>query len=394
MAMLAELVEVVIGVDTHKHTHTAAVVAAATGAVLDAGDRAGRPRPATGSCCSWPSQHHGQRVWAIEGTGGYGAGLTRFLQLHAEQVVELDRPKRPARRHGAKSDPLDADPRRPRGPGPRPARPAPSRPASGRRCRCGWPPAAPRSRPPPTPNASCTPWSSPPPTRSASPAPRPDHPRLVSHLRPAAAAGRLGRRDHRHRGQPARPWPAASSSWTPRPPTTRRAITTLVRAWRPDLLTRTGVGPIVAATVLCAWSHPGRCRNDAAFAMLGGAAPIPASSGQTVRVRLNRSGDRQLNQALHTVVLTRLRYDPAHPRLRPPPPRRGQDQPRDQTLPGPLRRPPALPTPRSPTRALTQHRSVRQNDQLSKRRRCPTARSRRARARPQGQSDLLDKQVG
>ena len=45
--------------------------------------------------------------------------------------------------------------------------------------------------------------------------------------------------------------------------------------------------------------------------MLGGAAPIPASSGQTVRVRLNRSGDRQLNQALHVVVLTRLRYHPA-----------------------------------------------------------------------------------
>jgi transposase len=90
-----------------------------------------------------------------------------------------------------------------------------------------------------------------------------------------------------------------------------RAITTLVRAWRPELLTRCGVGPIVAAVVLCAWSHPGRCPSDAAFAMLGGAAPIPASSGQTVRVRLNRSGDRQLNQALHVIVLTRLRYDPA-----------------------------------------------------------------------------------
>jgi len=90
-----------------------------------------------------------------------------------------------------------------------------------------------------------------------------------------------------------------------------RAITVLVRAWRPELLARTGVGPIVAASVLCAWSHPGRCRSDAAFAMLGGAAPIPASSGQTVRVRLNRSGDRQLNQALHVIVLTRLRYDPA-----------------------------------------------------------------------------------
>jgi transposase len=89
------------------------------------------------------------------------------------------------------------------------------------------------------------------------------------------------------------------------------ALTSLVRAWRPDLLGRSGVGPIVAATVLCAWSHAGRCRSDAAFALLGGAAPIPASSGQTVRYRLNRSGDRHLNQALHLVVLTRLRYDPA-----------------------------------------------------------------------------------
>jgi transposase len=95
----------------------------------------------------------------------------------------------------------------------------------------------------------------------------------------------------------------------PRSPSTTRAIATLARAWRPDLLTRCGVGPIVAATVLCAWSHPDRFPSDAAFAMLGGAAPIPVSSGQTVRVRLNRSGDRHLNQALHLVVLTRLRYD-------------------------------------------------------------------------------------
>jgi transposase len=96
-----------------------------------------------------------------------------------------------------------------------------------------------------------------------------------------------------------------------------RAITILVRAWRPELLGRCGVGPIVAATVLCAWPHPGRCRTDAAFAMLGGAAPIPASSGQTVRVRLNRSRDRQLNQALHLIVLTSLRYDPGDPHLCP-----------------------------------------------------------------------------
>jgi transposase len=90
-----------------------------------------------------------------------------------------------------------------------------------------------------------------------------------------------------------------------------RAITRIVKAWRPDLLELPGVGPIVAATVLCAWSHRGRVRSEAAFAMLAGVAPVPASSGQTVRYRLNRSGDRQLNRALHTVALVRLRSDPA-----------------------------------------------------------------------------------
>jgi hypothetical protein len=68
-----------------------------------------------------------------------------------------------------------------------------------------------------------------------------------------------------------------------------RAIQAILRSWRPDLLNLAGVGPIVAAVVLTAWSHPGRCRSDAAFAMLAGTAPIPASSGKTVRYRLNRS---------------------------------------------------------------------------------------------------------
>jgi transposase len=71
------------------------------------------------------------------------------------------------------------------------------------------------------------------------------------------------------------------------------------------------VGPISAAQLYCSWSHRGRLRTDAAFAMLGGSAPIPASSGQTVRYRLNRGGDRQLNCALHTIALTRLKHDPA-----------------------------------------------------------------------------------
>jgi transposase len=88
------------------------------------------------------------------------------------------------------------------------------------------------------------------------------------------------------------------------------AIREVIMAWRPDLLDQPGVGPIVAADVLCAWSHPGRCRNDAAFASLAGVAPLEASSGLTTRHRLSRRGDRQLNRALHVVAMSRLRYDP------------------------------------------------------------------------------------
>jgi transposase len=107
MAMLADTVEVVIGVDTHKHTHTAAVVAAATGQTLATTTMAATPAGYR-QLLEFADRHDGRRVWAIESTGGYGAGLTRFLQASAEQVVELDRPKRAARRHGAKSDPIDA----------------------------------------------------------------------------------------------------------------------------------------------------------------------------------------------------------------------------------------------------------------------------------------------
>ncbi len=58
------------------------------------------------------------------------------------------------------------------------------------------------------------------------------------------------------------------------------------------------------------FSHPGRCRSEAAFAALGGTSPIPASSGRTIRHRLNRGGDRALNRAIHAIALTRMRSCP------------------------------------------------------------------------------------
>jgi len=87
-------------------------------------------------------------------------------------------------------------------------------------------------------------------------------------------------------------------------------LTRRLQALAPELLARRGVGPISAAALLIAWAHPRRLRSEAAFARLAGVAPIPASSGKLVRYRLDRGGDRRLNRALHTIVLSLRRVDP------------------------------------------------------------------------------------
>lgn len=306
MSMLAEVVDVVIGVDTHKHTHTAAVIDAATGAVLDQATVA-TDLDGYDELVALADRHSGLRAWSIEGTGGYGAGLVRHLG-DGEVVIELDRPNRPARRNGAKSDPLDAV---------RAGREALAREhlaqprAAGERAALAVRLAARRSA-----------------VDGSSDAQR----QLLALI---VAAPEVLRARFRGLKTPAAIITAArlriSASWDLETTTTaqvlrdlarriqalkteaathEREILAVVRSWRPDLLDQHGVGPIVAATVLCAWSHPGRCRNEAAFANLAGVAPIPASSGMTTRHRLNRCGDRQLNRALHVIALSRLRYDP------------------------------------------------------------------------------------
>src|SRR5690606_29258328 len=87
----------------------------------------------------------------------------------------------------------------------------------------------------------------------------------------------------------------------------RKSLDSLVEDVAPELCELPGVGSVVAACVVTAWSHPGRVRSEAAFAALAGTCPIPASSGNTVRHRLNRGGDRRLNRALTTVVIVRMR---------------------------------------------------------------------------------------
>src|SRR5215213_7586499 len=308
MAMLAEVVELVIGVDTHKHTHTAAVVVAATGVVLE---QATVPATPAGyrQLLGLADRRVGRRVWAIEGTGGYGAGLTRFLAgpRRAGDRAGPAQAGRPPPRRQVRSPGCDQG--GPRGLGPRPTRPAksrrPARSAPGAADRAPIRSPGRHRRPTPTPRARRRRTRHPP-----QPAAWPDHTPPSQHLRAAPATDPLGHRDHRNRGQPARPGP-------PHPPPEHRDRRAHPSHHRPG----PGLAPRAAHAdwggpdrgrrgVVCL-VHPGRCHTDAAFAMLGGAAPIPASSGQTVRVRLNRSGDRHLNQALHLIVLTRLRYDPA-----------------------------------------------------------------------------------
>ena len=307
--MLSGTVEFVIGVDTHRDSHTAAVVNATTGGVIDqvtvVTDAFGYRKLKNFA----DQRANGTRVWAIEGTGSYGAGLTTSLLQAGEWVVEIDRPARPARRDGAKSDDLDAV---------RAAREALSRPHL----------AAPRARG----------------DREAM--------RVLIAARQGAVVGRtkaIGQlkalivnapnalREQLRRGTTdeqlnrcARLRTLPTQSIEHRATvqairgTARRALALeaeaaeyeselerLVVAICPILLAQPGIGTITAAQFLISWSHLGRIRSEAAFAALAGAAPIPASSGQVTRHRLNRSGDRQLNRALHTVALTRLRVHPA-----------------------------------------------------------------------------------
>ena len=306
---LREVVDVVIGVDTHVHTHSAAAIDARTGGVVDE-ITVEATADGYAQLVEFADEHAALRAWAIEGTGGHGAGLTRHLERGEEVVIELDRPERAQRRHGAKSDPLDAI---------RAAREALARPrlggprSGGDRQALSVLLAARRSAVKAATDAQRQVFS------LVIAAPEPIRERFRGQKLPAMIQTAAGLRGH--------------ASWDVETTTTvtvlrtlarraralaeeaaehEKAIRAIVRSWRPDLLGQLGIGPIVAATVLCAWSHPGRIHSEAAFAMLAGVAPIPANSGQvTTRHRLNRYGDRQLNRALHTIVLTRIRYDQA-----------------------------------------------------------------------------------
>ena len=303
------IIEVAGGVDTHQDTHTAAMI-----------DQVGRvlgtqqfPADAAGyaALLAW-MRSFGQLVRVgVEGTGAYGAGLARLLRAERVEVVEVDRPDRKTRRFQGKSDPIDAI-------------------------------AAAKT-------ALAT-------ERTGTPKQRDGRIEAVRNLRVARRSAVGQRADvqrqiktlivtapddlrERLRGlgvkdlittcanlRPDRTnaaSPATAVKITLRSLARRhQQLTTeiadlddildpLVAAINPGLVAANGVGTDVAGQLLVtAGQNHGRLTSEAAFAMLCGAAPIPASSGRTNRHRLNQGGDRQANKALYRVAICRLRWDP------------------------------------------------------------------------------------
>ena len=301
--MVADEIGFVVGVDPHRDQHAVAVVDARTGVVVFEtmvnADTAGYEQVRALARQHAPSG----RVFAIEGTGSYGAGLSRFLLAHGERVLEVGRLRRD-RRSGGKTDALDAV---------RAARSVlTGRPAVPR---CGGQREALRvlmAAREGAVNAKRAGMCQLRDLLITCPEPLRSELRVLGELqllRQLAATRPDQRRDPELRGNGLAMRAIARRVLQLRTEEREltREITTLVQALAPQLLDEVGVGPLLAAQVVLSWSHHGRVHSEAAFARLAGVAPIPASSGQTVRYRLDRSGDRKLNRALHQILITRRR---------------------------------------------------------------------------------------
>jgi transposase len=305
--MLADQLDYVIGVDPHRDTHALAIVEVRTGGIVFETSVAASGGGYARALELANERAPGRRAFAVEGSGSFGAGLTRFLAGQGERVLEVGRLRR-ERRSGGKTDALDAI---------RAARSvlAQARPAEPR---AGGEREALRALMAAREGAVNA-------RRAALcqlrgllvSAPEPLRAELRSLtgaqlLRRLVAVRPERRQDPELRGTllALRTIARRVRQVTAEERELAGEIETLTRTLAPQLLEQPGVGPLAAAQILISWSHRGRIRSEAAFARLAGCAPIPASSGQTIRYRLDRSGDRRLNRALHMILVTRRR---AHP---------------------------------------------------------------------------------
>jgi transposase len=300
-----EPLRVTVGVDTHKDTH-----------VAQAKDQLGRrldglsvPADADGyrTLLAWAQSQGELEAFGIEGTGSYGAGLARYLRDHDVTVVEVIRPNRQARRRNGKSDPADADAA---------ASAVLAREATGQ---------------PKTADGAVEMIRVLRVARSTAITARgqavnalkalivtaPDalrdslrglstikQIRACTRLRPGTLDDPLAANKTALRALAAR-YEALEAEIKALDEPLRQ----LAAATAPALLEIFGLGVDCAGALLvAAGDNPERVHSEAAFAMLTGTAPVEASSGKTIRHRLNRGGDRQANSALYHVVMVRLRW--------------------------------------------------------------------------------------
>lgn len=296
------------GVDTHLDTHVAAALDPIGG--LLGVESFGTDSAGCRQLLGWLRGFGEVARVGVEGTGSYGAGLARLLREAGMEVVEVDRPNRQARRRRGKSDPIDAV--------------EAARSALSGRCT----------------GAAKTRDGAVEAIRALLVAKRSARSVRIKTLNQMRHLGFTAPPELRERLVGLSPVELGRETASLRPHrggdpvvfATKLALRTLgarvlalgsemirldtylaelVEAAAPSLLEVYGVGLDTAAALLvAAGDNPERLRSEAAWANLCGVAPIEASSGKVVRLRLNRGGDRQANQALWRIVLTRMKSDP------------------------------------------------------------------------------------
>jgi transposase len=311
MPIVADVADLLVGFDTHRDSHQLEIATPSGRALVVEGisnDEAGFAR-----AIELISVHAaGPAIFiGVEGTRSYGIGLFRALQAAGLTVVEVEQPHRKDRRGKGKSDVIDAHLAvqfvagcdidklpTPRGDGDREA----LRMLQIARTELTTTSTATTNR-----------------LRALLLA-GDDHDRMLARGRlPATILTTLRRRrapvDTSHaaqiRHQELRRLAGNLIEHRQLLATNLRQLRQIITELAPKLLELRGVGPVSATAAILAYSHPGRVRNEAAFAALAGVSPLPASSGQTSRHRLNRGGDRHLNEALHVIAINRERIDEA-----------------------------------------------------------------------------------
>jgi len=289
-------------------THVAAVVDG-LGRMLGSAGFATSPA-GNAALIRWAEQHGTVAGVGVEGTGSYGAQLTRDLQRAGHFVVEVDRPDRSARRARGKDDYLDVE-------------------AAARAVLSGRASTTPKTRDGQIEaiRALRVARRSSVSGRTAAinqlkallltaPADLREKLRALTSTELVTTAARL--RPDEHLADPLAATKYAMLEialrhqfLTDQLKRLDKHLTALVSAAAPTLVARHAIGTDTAGALLVALGdNPDRLRNESSFAHLCGVAPLPASSGKTTgRHRLNRGGDRRANNALWRIVLVRMGTD-------------------------------------------------------------------------------------